>query len=69
VRFGDLSAVLEWFLTSITTQKKGLTHPRPALCDAEGPGLEQLLEQWLVTVRTHPGTFGYTPYLVEWSFY
>jgi hypothetical protein len=38
---GDLS-VPGWFLTNITTQKKGLTYPRPrpTLCDAEGPGLE-----------------------------
>ena len=29
-----------WFSTNITTQKKGLTHSLPALCDSEGPGLE-----------------------------
>jgi hypothetical protein len=46
MRFCGFSAVPGWFLTNITTQKKVLTHPRPALCDAEGPGLEE----W-VTIR------------------
>ena len=55
--------------------KKGLPHPRPALCDAKGPGLiESQLEKSLVTdhlvvQRTHSGNFGYTADLVERPLY
>jgi hypothetical protein len=68
---GDLSAVPGWFLTNITTQKKGLTTLvlRFAMPRDLGWSNGSLLEQSLVTdhlVCTHSGSFRYTPHLVEW---
>ena len=55
--------------------KKGLTNPHPALCDAEGPALEEwvtiraVISHGPLVVHTHLGAFGYTPCLVQWQFF
>ena len=74
VRFADMSAVHDTRLYG-SLVLTNITHPCPAICDPEGPGLElwvtirTVIKHRPSVARTNSGMFGYSPHVVGCPFF